>query len=74
MTFKHVVSLSDSQLEEMKIVYDVAHNIAKVERHKVDKGERMERRELCAKSWFIEKERLEHFQREWKKFQRCTGI
>jgi tRNA-splicing ligase RtcB len=36
-TFKRVFSLSNSQLEGMKLVYDVAHNIAKVERHKIDK-------------------------------------
>jgi tRNA-splicing ligase RtcB (3'-phosphate/5'-hydroxy nucleic acid ligase) len=36
-TFKQVFSLTDSQLEGMKLVYDVAHNIAKVEKHRIDK-------------------------------------
>jgi tRNA-splicing ligase RtcB len=36
MTFKKVFSLSDQQVENMKLVYDVAHNIAKVERHAID--------------------------------------
>src|SRR5690606_16840736 len=35
-TFKQVLSLSDSQIERMRLVYDVAHNIAKVERHRID--------------------------------------
>ena len=38
-TFEKIFSSSESGLE-MKLVYDVAHNIAKVERHKVD-GEGM---------------------------------
>jgi tRNA-splicing ligase RtcB len=36
MTFRKVFSLSDNQVEDMKLVYDVAHNIAKVERHAID--------------------------------------
>lgn len=36
MTFRKVFSLSDQQVESMKLVYDVAHNIAKVERHAID--------------------------------------
>lgn len=35
-TFKQVLSLSESQIERMRLVYDVAHNIAKVERHRID--------------------------------------
>jgi tRNA-splicing ligase RtcB len=35
MTFRKVFSLSDNQVEDMKLVYDVAHNIAKVERQVV---------------------------------------
>src|SRR5215218_360504 len=38
-TFEKVFSISETGLD-MKLVYDVAHNIAKVERHKVD-GEGM---------------------------------
>jgi tRNA-splicing ligase RtcB len=38
-TFEKVFSLSETGLD-MKLVYDVAHNIAKVERHKID-GEGM---------------------------------
>jgi tRNA-splicing ligase RtcB len=36
MTFRKVFSLSDQQVENMRLVYDVAHNIAKVERHAID--------------------------------------
>ncbi len=36
MTFKKIFSLSDQQVENMQLVYDVAHNIAKVERHSID--------------------------------------
>jgi tRNA-splicing ligase RtcB len=40
MIFRKVFSLTDQQVENMKLVYDVAHNIAKVERHAID-GEGM---------------------------------
>ena len=40
MTFRKVFSLTDQQFENIKLVYDVAHNIAKVERHATD-GEGM---------------------------------
>lgn len=40
MIFRKVFSLTDQQVENMKLVYDVAHNIAKVERHEID-GEGM---------------------------------
>ena len=36
MAFKKVFSLSAQQVENMELVYDVAHNIAKVERHTID--------------------------------------
>jgi tRNA-splicing ligase RtcB len=36
MTFRKVFSLSDQGVENMKLVYDVAHNIAKVERHAIE--------------------------------------
>jgi tRNA-splicing ligase RtcB len=36
MVFKKVFSLGEDELDNMKLVYDVAHNIAKVEKHKVD--------------------------------------
>jgi len=35
MTFQKVLNLREEDLE-MKLVYDVSHNIAKVERHKID--------------------------------------
>jgi tRNA-splicing ligase RtcB len=35
MTFQHVFKMSEQDLD-MKLLYDVSHNIAKVERHKVD--------------------------------------
>jgi tRNA-splicing ligase RtcB len=35
MTFKKVLQMSEQDLD-MELVYDVSHNIAKVERHKVD--------------------------------------
>ena len=35
MTFQRVLKMSEQDLD-MKLVYDVSHNIAKVERHKVD--------------------------------------
>jgi tRNA-splicing ligase RtcB len=35
MTFQKVLNLREQDLE-MKLVYDVSHNIAKVERHKID--------------------------------------
>jgi tRNA-splicing ligase RtcB len=38
-TFEKVFSISETELD-MRLVYDVAHNIAKVERHKID-GEGM---------------------------------
>jgi tRNA-splicing ligase RtcB len=40
MVFRKVFSLTDQQVENMKLVYDVAHNIAKVERHRIE-GEGM---------------------------------
>jgi tRNA-splicing ligase RtcB len=40
MVFRKVFSLTDQQVEDMKLVYDVAHNIAKVERHRIQ-GEGM---------------------------------
>jgi tRNA-splicing ligase RtcB (3'-phosphate/5'-hydroxy nucleic acid ligase) len=40
MAFRKVFSLTDQEVENMKLVYDVAHNIAKVERHRID-GEGM---------------------------------
>jgi tRNA-splicing ligase RtcB len=43
-TFEKVFSLSETGLD-MKLVYDVAHNIAKVERHKID-GEGMREKVL----------------------------
>ncbi len=36
MVFRKVFSLTDQQVEDMKLVYDVAHNIAKVERHRIE--------------------------------------
>jgi tRNA-splicing ligase RtcB len=36
MTFRKVLSMGEQEVENMKLVYDVAHNIAKVERHAVD--------------------------------------
>jgi tRNA-splicing ligase RtcB (3'-phosphate/5'-hydroxy nucleic acid ligase) len=39
MTFQRIFKMSEQDLD-MKLVYDVSHNIAKVERHKVD-GEQM---------------------------------
>jgi tRNA-splicing ligase RtcB len=36
MTFKKVFALTDRDTENMRLVYDVAHNIAKVERHAID--------------------------------------
>lgn len=36
MIFRKVFSLTDQQVENLKLVYDVAHNIAKVERHEID--------------------------------------
>ena len=38
MTFRKLFSLSDQGVENMKLVYDVAHNIAKVKRHAIDGG------------------------------------
>ena len=35
MTFQRILKMSEQDLD-MKLVYDVSHNIAKVERHKVD--------------------------------------
>ncbi|MDQ4073656.1 MAG: RtcB family protein [Thermoproteota archaeon] len=35
MTFKRILQMSEQDLD-MELVYDVSHNIAKVERHKVD--------------------------------------
>lgn len=40
MAFRKVFSLTDQQVENMKLVYDVAHNIAKVEMHRIE-GEGM---------------------------------
>lgn len=40
MIFRKVFSLTDQQVENMMLVYDVAHNIAKIERHEID-GEGM---------------------------------
>jgi tRNA-splicing ligase RtcB len=36
MTFRKILSLSEQEVENMKLVYDVAHNIAKVERHTIE--------------------------------------
>jgi tRNA-splicing ligase RtcB (3'-phosphate/5'-hydroxy nucleic acid ligase) len=36
MTFRKVFSLTDQQVENMELVYDVANNTAKVERHAID--------------------------------------
>lgn len=36
MVFKKVFSLGEDELENLRLVYDVAHNIAKLEQHRID--------------------------------------